>query len=221
MNEQAYYNGFIKRAVAFGYNYNAAVQLLKTGGFLDSLKGMVGMQPEAPDFPPAGMPGGRVGGTNTAPTDFPQMGQPGGRFGGTQPTAYQPPNPLNQGLANNSGNTGKPGGMFNSGGNPTASFAPKPPMMPPPSPMENASMDQIQGKPPLPPGLSGPSQMVAMNPQPKPQMAQGGGIDFKHFHGTSFNPNSRMDRQKMQALQQAQARGGSLVQAANAPYRRV
>lgn len=40
---------------------------------------------------------------------------------------------------------------------------------------------------------------------------------FKKFHGSAYDPNSRMDRAKLQHMQEAQDQGGSLVQAANDP----
>ena len=80
-------------------------------------------------------------------------------------------------------------------------------------------------------GIAGNS--VGMNtPMPSSGSASGAGqvaapvsnqndliSQFRKYHGSNYNPNSRMDRWKLQQMQNAQASNGSIAQAANMPYK--
>lgn len=86
--------------------------------------------------------------------------------------------------------------------------------MPLSSPISPAMQDYAT-KPMEPAGMPQYPQPAAPAPAPAPVDPM---INFKKYHATSFDPNSRMDRFKMQQLQQAQQGGQSLVRAANVPY---
>ena len=70
---------------------------------------------------------------------------------------------------------------------------------------------------------SAPAPQLGMPATPKPAAPALAGNDanalFRKYHGSNFDPNSRLDRAKMQALQAAGPSNSARLQAANRPYR--
>ncbi len=187
----AFINGFIKRASEYGFNQNEAVELYKHAGLFGA---------SAPDFPAPGLPGGRPGGTGDANGHRPStlgsdvMNSTMGTGIGAAANIYGRAIP-----AVSSGIGGLFKSTFNSGGAAAALAQPQqaPAAMPPPP-----TLEQRPVAPPTP-------QAAPVDPN----------INFRKYHGTNFDPHSAMDRFKMQQLQQAQSSGGSMVRAADIPYR--
>jgi len=65
-------------------------------------------------------------------------------------------------------------------------------------------------------GLKNTTMPVA---SPAPSAQQDMISQFRKYHGTAYNPKSRMDVAKLQNMIRAQQSGGSILQAANAPWR--
>lgn len=100
----------------------------------------------------------------------------------------------------------------------------------------DAGFNPNAGATPAPALVSAPHPAMGAPPSPSPQASRlisapvsSGGSPaspsspdfnamFKKYHGSSFNPNSKMDAFKMKQLQQAHAGGTSLLSAANIPY---
>ena len=158
MNNQAFYNGFIKRAQEHNFTYVQAVELTK----------------KAFGGAPLTLPGGT------------SIGNPGAGGGQLGPHPGPQINPLQ---------AGAPGMTLPGGtqiGNPSGQPMPA---------MTLPGGTQINN-----PSGNGAPQQADLRAQ------------FAKYHRTAFDPNSAMDRQKLQHMMAAQAQGGSIVQAANQPY---
>lgn len=76
-----------------------------------------------------------------------------------------------------------------------------------------ARRDAVAPQPPSPPQPAPVSNLTQQGPSFDPNAM------FRKYHGGAFDPNSRMDKFKMQQLMQAYNNGGSLLAASNVPFR--